>query len=254
MAAFPDINPDCVREVYDQLTAKLSPSGGFSKLYGAAITSLNKVEVVPEDQVEGKWVRYHGRWRGSSKLSRDLQGKGIQWCVVAKDFANTYLGRGNFWVFYTADQHGDFNVPRMSISMEGKNRINEFCGRIGGRNSGQEIEVELIDVAIAKARELGVAEPWEKAADDVRRLRHIERKIEGNKKAELSIDDLRWLYSPHEMNKFGYGNRTYYDQKLNQILRGRNEQADRRHIDDPQNGASRQRWLRRRAPRNAALA
>lgn len=216
-ALYPELDRESLAVVYDVVKRKLEGNtlggftpemqkaalaGNFAKLY----TEANKLgfAISPElkQNLDGAW-RHYGHSDSiadSDLLADDIAKYRTGWCTAGRETAHRQLAEGDFYVFYTPDKHGRKNVPRVAIRME-RGKVRE----IRGVNSKQNMEMELADVVLERVKDLPGGEEYIRKAEDMKRLTTIEKKIAANSEADLTSDELRFLYElDHEIQGFGY--------------------------------------------------
>ena len=89
----------------------------------------DKLKQISDEQkksniAEGIWVKYE---QGSNykKLRQSLQGKNTGWCTAGEETCKIQIKNGDFYVYYTKDEKGEYTEPRITIRMEGTNTIGE---------------------------------------------------------------------------------------------------------------------------------
>ena len=132
---FLDLNREVLAKIYDTLSkeigknelteadTKVLESGeSFNKLYVYYLT--NSGSKSKDEIVDGVWIKYD-QGSDSTKLCDSLQGKNTGWCTAGKEIAKAQLNGGDFYVYYTKDENGEYKNPRIAIRMNGKNEIGE---------------------------------------------------------------------------------------------------------------------------------
>lgn len=94
---------------------------------------------------------------------------------------NTYL------IYYSIDEHGDYNIPRICIKVENNKIID-----INGREYENNIEFELLDILEKKIKEYSNYEKLNSGLKILKILKLIEDKI--NNGAELELGEIDILY------------------------------------------------------------
>ncbi len=164
----PSVIANCIQNMMDYEEKKRKgldisdlpvKSGSFKKIYEYFEKKFIEEQKSSFNSLDGRWVKYNqGSEEDAKKLCASLQGKGLKWCVTSEDMAKTYvcghrhLGNqgGDFYVYYTMDEHGDYTIPRIAISMFGKIRIREIRGIL----DGQCLEEEMISALETKLKEM----------------------------------------------------------------------------------------------------
>lgn len=220
-------------EMTDEEVNKLVSSGSFSKLYGKLLANKKQLKIVSDD---GIWVKYNYETEKQAqekekqgiepeymKLFKSLQGYNTGWCTAgskktAEDQIcglSNYSG-GDFYVYYTMDENGDYKIPRIAIRMN-KNII----GEIRGIASNQNLETSMENVLEEKLKEFPDAEAYKKRVSDMKTLTTIYQKHQN--KEELTRDDLMFLYEIEEkIQGFGYRK----DPRVKEILSIRDMKGD----------------------------
>ncbi|MFH1608620.1 MAG: hypothetical protein ABH951_01215, partial [Patescibacteria group bacterium] len=221
IAPFPEINSEALGFVYRMLTTgigsqefteenqkekrvnlqKMIAKKDFVKLYTFA--QIETAGTLNRESLKGEWEKYD---QGSDYhiLENALRGKGTGWCT-AEGSAPSHIQNGDFYVYYTKGQAGNYSEPRIAIRMQG-----DEIAEVRGVNHRQELEPALIDTAQEKYHSLPGGEKFDKKSSDMKKVTRIEKEIQNGifdtkeDKEELR-NDLKFLY---EMNSsiegFGY--------------------------------------------------
>lgn len=218
VANYPELNREALAYVLDGLSKihlrgesvegdenlqKLLKGANFAKLYGHAVmeTAADNAELLKS--IEGKWVKFDQSTdpRVARRLSESLQGHGTGWCVAGEETAGSYLSQGEGYIFYTQDLKGGFSVPRLAIFMQDGKVSHETRGIL----PGQEVEPELVDTMAEKLQTLPGGEERLQTASDMKQLSAIDDLLSKNPSAELSAEDIAFLYElDHAITSFGY--------------------------------------------------
>ena len=209
-SSFIDLNMEALSKVYDILKGEigennltdeeleiLSKGESFKKLYTYYLTNQYS-KIIDNDETEGIWIKYD---MGSDyiPLWESLQGKNTGWCTAGKETAKTQLAGGDFYVYYTKDENGEYKSPRIAIRMNGKNEI----GEVRGTSKNQNLESNMEPILDKKLEEFPDKEKYKKKVHDMKFLTLIEEKQKNN--LELSLDDLKFLYEvDSKIEGFGY--------------------------------------------------
>lgn len=197
-------------------------SGNFASLYALAIRKTREGMITDEQKQEviGSWKKY-AQGSDPRRLHDDLQGFGLGWCTATGyETAVTHLKGGDFFVYYTRDEDGKDIVPRVAIRM-GQGEVAE----VRGIYAAQELEPVIADITAEQLQGLPGGEGYIRKAEDMKRLTTIEKKIIANPDAELSSEELRFLYElDHEIKGFGYDD----DPRISEIrtLRGDRDKSE----------------------------
>lgn len=219
-AAYPELNREALAYVYDVLNKsrvqgekvdsganneqlqKHLKSGNFGKLYAHAVMEVTPDSPELRKDTRGSWTKFNQSDdpRTARRLSGSLQGHGTGWCTAGESTASIQLRGGDFFVYYTRDEDGKNTVPRVAIRME-QGEVAE----VRGVNAAQELEAEMADITAEQLKDLPGGEEYIRKAEDMKRLTAIEKKTLADPNAELTSDELRFLYElDHEIEGFGY--------------------------------------------------
>ena len=106
---------------------------------------------------EGIWIKYNqGSVEDAKKLSASLKDRNTGWCTAYESTAihqvcgDKYDEGGDFYVFYTKDEEGNYNIPRIAIRLDGHRDI----GEIRGVDEHQSLEEEMVLVLEKKLKEM----------------------------------------------------------------------------------------------------
>ena len=225
---FIDLNMEALSKVYDILKSEvgennltdeereiLSNGESFKKLYTYYLINLDS-KIMNNDETEGIWIKYD---MGSDymPLWESLQGKNTGWCTAGKETAKTQLSGGDFYVYYTKDENGEYKNPRIAIRMNGENEI----GEIRGTSKNQNLEPNMEPILNKKLEEFTDKDKYKKKVHDMKRLTLIEEKQKNNQ--ELTLDDLKFLYEvDSRIEGFGYQK----DPRIKEIISKRDKRKD----------------------------
>lgn len=196
-------------------------SKSFPKLYAEKITESLAARLESGEEIKGEWVKYEqGNSEDAERLYKSLQGKGTGWCTAGDSTAKTQIESGDFYVFYSNGKDGVPAQPRLAIRMDGKHKI----GEVRGINEHQNVEQIMLPVLKDKLKTFGSeADRYEKKSDDMKKLTEIDNKVKENPEAELSKEDLRFLYEmDSRIDGFGYQK----DPRIGEILTRRDIKQD----------------------------
>lgn len=183
----------------DDTLNSIIESGSFNKLYSYFENQIKK-SISNNDSKKGKWVKYNEKSEGDAiKLSESLQNKNTHWCTADRNTAidqvcggNNYPG-GDFYVYYTKDEQGNYTNPRIAIRMEGKKEIAE----IRGIEDNQNLEDCMLDVLNIKLDEFDFLSK-EDYDSNITKIKNLKRLIEISKKSinniTLTEDDIYFIY------------------------------------------------------------
>lgn len=217
---FPHLNTEALAQVYDALLqVRIEPEkhqdsvvpaqlkglvkdGSFQRLYTHMLkhTGFTDPELLKETR--GSWTEYEQSDNPADvrRLSTSLQGYGTGWCTAGEATAEAQLSAGDFYVFYTKDKAGNDRVPRIAIRLE-DDQVVEVRGILGGgvgvgvgENTRQELEPDMIDIAMEKLQSLPGGERYLKKAADMKWMTELERKVAAESNVGLTTEELRFLY------------------------------------------------------------
>ena len=190
-------------------------SGSFQKIYTHILAKIIATQKEKCDSNDGIWVKYERR-SPARILSNSLKGYNTHWCTAGVDTAARQLSMGDFYVYYTLDNNGEYKIPRIAIRMQG-NKIAE----IRGVAPQQNLESDMESIVEEKLKEFEDGGSYKKKVRDMRILTAVYNKfIDGT---ELTIEDLRFIYElDSKISGFGYNK----DPRISEILAKRNKRED----------------------------
>ncbi|MDO4963654.1 MAG: hypothetical protein Q4E75_06155 [bacterium] len=175
--------------------------GNFKQLYEYSIEQQMLQGERKDNGIEGKWIKYD---QGSDyhKLRDSLQGYKTGWCTAAgESFAKEQLEDGDFYVYYSVDENGEYKIPRIAIRMNGHAKIAE----IRGIEQNQNLEPEMLPILDEKLKEFPDKDKYLKKEHDMKKLTEIDNKI--NQGLELTQEELKFLYEiDSKIEGFGWNN------------------------------------------------
>ena len=192
-------------------------TGNFKLLYEYVIKQSFLKGEHQSNSTDGKWIKYEQE--SDYNILRDsLQGYYTGWCTAAgENFAKSQLAGGDFYVYYSLDEHGEAKVPRIAIRMNGKDKI----GEIRGIADNQNMEPEMMPILEEKLKEFPDKDKYLKREYNMKLLTLIEKKVNNN--IDLTLDELKFLYEiDGQIIGFGHGK----DPRIKEIKRKRNERRD----------------------------
>lgn len=109
-------------EISEEVKKALENGESFKKLYEYYLKNMDYVQ--HNEETDGIWVKYE---QGSDyhPLWESLQGKNTGWCTAGEETAKIQLKNGDFYVYYTKDENGEYKNPRIAIRMSGNSKIGE---------------------------------------------------------------------------------------------------------------------------------
>ncbi len=202
----------------------------FSRLYDTELKKLNQVHIDYGSATDGIWIKYNqGSREDAKKLFDSLQGKNTRWCtagelsIAEKQLCGPYTiseHGGDFYVYYTKDQEGNYSIPRIAIRLIDNNRIAE----ISGIKMYENLEEGLEDIVSNKLDSIPNLEEYDKnlALQKIKNLRMISSLYEKTLKGEkLTKDEILFIYPIMNINNFGFGNGT--DFRITKLIQKRDE-------------------------------
>ncbi len=194
---------------------KLLNTENFSKLYTQFLIELPGYSTEGLQETRGEWKVYK---KGSQpdELVKSLDGYPLEWCTANKDTAKGHLRAGDFYVYYSIDQDGEANIPRVAIRMQ-EDKIAE----VRGIAPDQNMDPYISDVVTQKMSEFPDGESYKKKSSDMKRVTELEQKTKSGQ--ELDKNDLVFLYEiDSSIEGFGY----HKDPRIAELLENRDKNAD----------------------------
>ena len=227
--------------VDDEKLANLLNNGNFSTLYAHALHEAETGGITPElrEITEGTWVKYDqtqssdysdsyeedGEYTDDAfvdadndtamSLSQSLYGKRTGWCTAHSGTAADQLREGDFYVYYTLDDQGNYTIPRIAIRMEWG-----VVAEVRGIESGQNLESNMIDIVVEKLKTLPGGDEYFEKVENMKRLTEIDERVKDG--GELTADDIIFLRFSGEIKGFGH----YEDPRIEESLQGRSLDDD----------------------------
>jgi len=220
-APFIEADPECIaicinlvskcvnKEVIDDENLKrLVENGNFSKLYTLLLKQQkNKLR---NQSTEGRWVKYNfGSHEDAIKLYDSLQGYSTHWCTASsKEMAISqvcggggYQG-GDFYVYYTKDENGEYKIPRVAIRMDGTTNIGEIRGVADASQNLEDGFEEVVREKLNTMNNVSQEDVNEylKIIDDMKMLTRLNQK-----KEDLTAEEIRFIFElDNEIKTFGW--------------------------------------------------
>ena len=172
-------------EISDEVKIALENGESFKKLYAYYLKNMDYVQ--HNEDTDGIWIKYE---QGSDyhPLWESLQGKNTGWCTAGEETAKVQLENGDFYVYYTKDENGEYKNPRIAIRMDGHSNI----GEVRGIGPDQNMEGCMTPIIEKKLDEFPDKELYLKKIHDMKLLTEIDKKVKQD--VELSKEELRFLY------------------------------------------------------------
>ena len=199
------------QNIDDKDLEKLLKDGSFGKIYLYFIKKLEENKMSISDSDEGIWIKYN---QGSDHmpLVKSLQGYNTGWCTAGESTARSQLKKGDFYVYYTKDENGEYKVPRIAIRMEG-----DKIGEIRGIAKDQNLESNMEKIVEEKIKDFPDKDKYYKKVSDMKKLTIIYNKNKNN--IELSKEELMFLYEVNDIIlSFGWD----IDPRIQEIIKARN--------------------------------
>lgn len=204
---FIECSPEIVSKIYDIALNHFEgkeknvdiEAGRFDKLYYRIYKETLKNKLAMQDYSNGIWVKYNeGSLEDAIKLCDSLRGKNTGWCTDEYEIAKEQLcgsacyQGGDFYVYYTIDENGNYTNPRIAIKMKHKNEFSEIRGV--GPNQNLEDGFEL--VLVNKLNEFDIEDDtkkyWIKLSLDSRELTKLLQKTK--RKEKLTLEEMRFVF------------------------------------------------------------
>ena len=202
-------------KVDDENLENLIKNGSFFKIFGYITSKLDSIVKNRSNATDGIWKKYE-KDSDFNILVEALEGKGTGWCTAGKETAKAQLEYGDFYVYFTKDNEGNYTIPRIAIRIE-----YDCIAEVRGVAEEQQIEPEFEDVVEEKLNEFPDKDEYKKKVKDMALLTIIYNKNKANEK--LSIEELRFLYEiDQEIIGFGYK----HDLRVREIINSRNIKKD----------------------------
>ena len=93
----------------------------------------------------GIWKKYN-QGENYQELWKSLQGKNTGWCTAGEETCKSQIEGGDFYVYYTKDEEGNYTNPRIAIRIEGTEEI----GEVRGIGKNQNLEENMTSIAEEK--------------------------------------------------------------------------------------------------------
>ncbi len=194
---------------------ELLSTENFSRIYAQFLIEMPEYSKEGLQEIRGKWVKYE-QDSDAISLVQSLEGYPLEWCTAAYDTAQTQLQGGDFYVYYSLDQHGEPKVPRVAIRMElGK------IAEVRGIAPDQQVDPYIAPVIEEKMKEFPDGKKYEKKSRDMKLLTEIENRVKAKQK--LGREELIFLYEVEsKIEGFGY----HRDPRIDEIIKQRNLAED----------------------------
>ena len=143
-------------EVTTDTLEKINKMDSFNKIY-SLFEKKYKQNIIDKTSTEGVWKKYNqGSREDAIKLSKSLENMNTGWCTASEDMAIKQIcgpydtkNGGDFYVYYTKNNNGEYSIPRIAIRLNNHDEI----GEIRGIEDGQNLEEKMVDVLEKKLKE-----------------------------------------------------------------------------------------------------
>ena len=221
------------QEVTPILEEKFNKTDSFNKIYTVFEKKYKKNIEEKSDNIDGEWKKYNqGSREDAIELSKSLENMNTGWCTASEDMAIKQIcgpydteNGGDFYVYYTKNNNGEYSIPRIAIRLNNHDEI----GEIRGIDEGQNLEEKMIDILENKLREMSflsnkdIKENLDKV-EGLRELTRLGKKTEN--KEVLTEKELIDLYS----KEFGFG--WTQDPRVKKVQDKRNKLDDYNNINN----------------------
>ena len=232
---FVEANPEVIAKVIGNITKLLEEEKLTAQQIRNIISNISFEKIYIEyhknkknqyKSNKGIWIKYkQGSEKDAIKLSASLEGHNTGWCTAGEATAinqlcggSGYQG-GNFYVYYTKDEEGNYKIPRIAIRLNGHTNIAE----IRGVEEHQNLEEEMIPILETKLKEMTFLNETDvyNNIEIVNKLKYLvsikEKTLKG---ILLTKEEIMDLYS----DKFGFG--WSNDPLVKKIIERRNPAKD----------------------------
>lgn len=206
-----EVKGEKLEETQKELISKKS----FAKVYIELLKNQKNTNRNNKD-TEGIWIKYE---QGDDyiPLLEAVEQQNTGWCTAGEEICKKQINNGDFYIYFTKDEKGEYKVPRIAIRMDGKDKI----GEIKGIDKCHNIEPHLERVLDKKLNEFIDKDAYKQRINDSQILTYIYTKYE-NKKM-LTKEDLSFIYEiDRKIESFGY----YEDPRIGKIKENRNPKKD----------------------------
>lgn len=209
----PIANPSI--KLSDEEFKSLLATESFAKLYTQFLIEMPEYSAEGLQETRGRWVKYD-QGTDATALVQSLEGYPLEWCTADLGTAEHQLQGGDFYVYYSLDEHGQAKVPRAAIRME-----EDQIAEVRGVAPEQNLDPYIADVVREKMKEFPDGAAYENKAYDMQMLTYIDRKTKAGQ--QLTKDDLIFLYEINgPIEGFGYER----DPRIEELRSQRNPEED----------------------------
>ncbi len=218
----------------DEKYNALLSNKNFATIYAQFLSETPSMSRERLKETRGEWVCYK-QGSDAQTLYDSLHNHVLEWCTAgAISTAQGQLDGGDFYVYYSLDETGEANIPRIAIRME-QGEIAEIRGIEHGQHLDSYID-PVLSTKLEDSEEFPNAEEYKQAIKDMKLVSEIEVKLGAqyddmtaeflsysNLDYKLSPEELRFIYEiDDKILSLGYGR----DLRIEQILDYRNDKAD----------------------------
>ena len=177
---------------------------------------LRKTKKETSNIYDGIWIKYN---KGSNPICMvsSIQGYNTEWCIAGAATAYKQLNQGDFYIYYTKDNKGKYQVPRLAIRMENDDIIREICGVAHKQNIEENFEKIIKD----KIKNFKDKDEFYLGIQQLEYLTFIHQKW--LKKELLTKEELMFIY---EINSNIIGVVPKRDLRINKIINSRDKRKD----------------------------
>lgn len=204
---------------------KLSKADSFKKIYLAVNRKYRSVLKKRSLATDGIWKKYINNNVDADILLHEIEYKNTGWCIANGTSIRSFLRDGDFYIYFTKDEKGEYTIPRIAILTKGENDIDQ----IRGIDPGENLEDSMINIVEAKLKTMNFLtdEAVNNQMDIIKGLRELN--IIGKKslnKIKLTDEEFKHFYT----KKYGFG--YSQDPKHDRIIDIRNISEDYNSTND----------------------
>lgn len=204
---------------------KLSKADSFKKIYLAVNRKYRSVLKKRSLATDGIWKKYINNNVDADILLHEIEYKNTGWCIANGTSIRSFLRDGDFYIYFTKDEKGEYTIPRIAILTKGENDIDQ----IRGIDPGENLEDSMINIVEAKLKTMNFLtdEAVNNQMDIIKGLRELN--IIGKKslnKIKLTDEEFKHFYT----KKYGFG--YSQDPKHDRIIDIRNIPEDYNSTND----------------------
>lgn len=204
---------------------KLSKADSFKKIYLAVNRKYRSVMKNKSSSTDGIWKKYINNENDANSLLHAIECKNTGWCIANGTSIRSFLREGDFYIYYTIDDKGEYTIPRIAILTKGQDDIDQ----IRGIEPGENLEESMLKIVENKLNSMGflTEEAVKNQMDIINGLRELNTiGIKSINKIKLTDEELKHFYT----RKYGFGYST--DPKHDKIIDIRNVADDYNSTND----------------------